>query len=134
MKNQKGFTIIELMVVTLIMGLLMALSVAAITGAKKSARDANRKADLEQIRSALEMYKSDNQEYPTTAQGLDELEDEGYISELPSDPSGYTYYYNRTSESVYQLCGYLETGGDDNCGGNCGAPGGAVCNYEVANP
>lgn len=122
---------VELMVVTLIIGILVSLAVVASIGAKKSARDGKRKADLEQIRSALEMYKSDEQEYLADAD-INLLVSEGYLSEWPSDPSGYSYYYHRVSTTTYRLCAYLETGGTDNCGNQCGAPGN--CNFEVTNP
>jgi len=133
--NKKGFTLVELMVVTLIIGILIGLSLVASVGVKKSARDGKRKADLEQIRSALEMYKSDLEEYPDSATvGLNDLVAKNYLSELPSDPSGYIYYYDRSSINVYQLCAYLETGGSDDCGDNCNAPTSNVCNYETINP
>lgn len=133
MKKTKGFTMVELMVVTLIMGLLMSFSVAAIIGAKKASRDTKRKADLEQIRSALEMYKSDENFYPTDALGLPDLVNKGYMPEVPPDPSAYSYVYDQTSSNTYDLCAHLETGGTfDFCGGgnNCGGD----CNYQVNNP
>lgn len=125
----KGFTLVELMVVTLVIGILISLSLAASTGAKKSARDGKRKADLEQIRSALEMYKTDQGEYP---ENKDLLVSGGYLTEIFPDPSGYVYFYRKISANQYQLCAYLETGGKDNCGNNCSAPGN--CNYETTNP
>lgn len=130
--NKKGFTLVELMVVILIIGILIGLSLVASVGVKKSARDGKRKSDLEQIRSALEMYKSDEGEYPDDDDDL--VSD--YLSELPSDPSGYIYYYYRVSTNTYQLCAHLETGtSDDFCGGgnHCGSLP-ENCNYETINP
>ncbi|MBI4004548.1 prepilin-type N-terminal cleavage/methylation domain-containing protein, partial [Candidatus Roizmanbacteria bacterium] len=60
MTNQKAFTLIEILVVATIIGLLLAGAVASYTTLNRSSRDARRKADAEQIRSALEMYRSNN--------------------------------------------------------------------------
>lgn len=126
--QNQGFTLVELMVATLIIGILVGLSVAAMSGAKKSARDGKRKADLEQIRSALEMYKADNNTYvswpdtcdssigvgstcPIDPPGSDwggTLETvletpPGYISDLPTDPlnnSTYYYYYRAVCDTT----------------------------------
>jgi len=62
--KRRGFTLIELMVVLTVIGVLMGLALVSHQGARKSARDGKRKADLEQIRSALEMYRADKEEYP----------------------------------------------------------------------
>ena len=66
MRKNKGFTLIELLVVISILGVLLALSVFGMQGARQSSRDGRRKADLEQIRSGLEMYRADCNAYPTT--------------------------------------------------------------------
>src|SRR3972149_9954423 len=65
--RDSGFTLIELLVVISIIGILIGLSVFGLQGARKSSRDAVRKADLEQIRSGLGMYKADCDTYPLTA-------------------------------------------------------------------
>ena len=55
-----GFTLVELLVVIAIIVILISVSLVGLTGSRETARDAKRKADLEAIRSALELYKSDN--------------------------------------------------------------------------
>ena len=67
MRIKKGFTLIELLVVISIIGILIAVSIFGLSGARESARDARRKSDLELIRSGLELYRADCNAYPTTA-------------------------------------------------------------------
>lgn len=64
MSKQKGFTLIELLVVVAIIGLLSTLAVLALGSARQKARDAKRVADVQQLRSALELYYADNNQYP----------------------------------------------------------------------
>ncbi len=134
--NKNGFTLVELLVVTTIIILLSSVAVVSYQSAGKKSRDNKRKADLEQIRSALEMYRSDNNQYPAGnfSQMTTALKNAGFLTEAPSDPKGYSYYYKQTTTTSYDLCAYLESGGPANCGNNCSAPGGAVCNYKVTNP
>src|SRR4030042_7080650 len=66
-KAQPGFTLIELLVVIAIIVILISASLIGLSGSRETARDAKRKTDLESIRSALEMYKSDNNKYPSLA-------------------------------------------------------------------
>lgn len=120
---KKGFTLIELLVVTTIIVLLTATAVVTYTAFLKQSRDAKRKTDLEQIRAALEMYRSNNNTYPTT--GLSQLTAPTiYIQSVPTDPKNptYTYYYSGTA-SDYTLGSYLEGGVTTcvagQCGGNC---------------
>jgi len=127
--RKNGFTLVELLVTMTVIAILMGLAFVSFSGTKKTARDGKRKADLEQIRSALEMYRSDNEKYPSS---LSDLTSGGYLSSLPADPLGYTYYYEKSDDNHYQLCAYLETGGSDDCGDHCSAPG--ACNYKVTNP
>ena len=64
-KNKSGFSLVELLIVFSLMGVLLSISLAALGSTRKSARDSKRKADLEQIRSALEMYRTDVGIYPS---------------------------------------------------------------------
>lgn len=66
-KSTKGFTLLEILVVVTIIGLLAAIGVVSYGSLLKGSRESRRKADLEQIRAALEIYKSANNVYPTTA-------------------------------------------------------------------
>lgn len=120
---KKSFTLIEILVVVTIIGLLTATAVVTYTAFLKQARDAKRKADLGQISAALEMYRSNNDTYPTTS--LSQLTAPMiYIQAVPTDPKNptYTYYYSGTA-SDYTLGSYLEGGGATcvagQCGGNC---------------
>lgn len=67
MPSKKGFTLIEILVATTIIGIILSLSLVSLEGSKKASRDSQRKANLEQIRSALEMYKADKGYYPLQA-------------------------------------------------------------------
>lgn len=64
--NKKGFTLIELLVVIAIIGLLSTLAVVALGSARQKARDSKRLSDLKQIQTALELYFTDHNAYPTT--------------------------------------------------------------------
>ena len=68
-KNIKGFTLVELLIVIAIIGVLSALLMANFIGVRQRARDAQRKSDLRQMQSALELYRSDLGLYPTTQNG-----------------------------------------------------------------
>ena len=145
MTKNKGFTLVELLVVISIIGIIMALSIFGLQGARESSRDGRRKADLEQIRSAIEIYKSDCNKYPLAVQ--DNLKGDGsvascsvgnvYISALPDDPSAPEgiYRYYSADGITYEICAYLEqgTGSPVSCGSqtSCGL---GRCNYKVTNP
>jgi len=127
--RKNGFTFIELLVSITIILVLTSIGMVSYQSANKGARDNKRKADLEQVRAALEMYRTDNDVYPAALSGLTT----DYLSEIPTDPKGYSYYYNRITVTSYDLCAYCE--GDeyvDDCGANCSAP--ADCNYKLTNP
>lgn len=140
--NFSGFTLIELLVVISIIGILISLSIFGLQGARQSSRDASRKADLELIRSGLELYKSDCNLYPATLSspliGDDSTpscsSSNSYIDNVPTDPASpsrvYVYY---SAGTTYEICASLEQGtGTVTCGGssNCGES----CNYKVINP
>ena len=102
----RGFTLIEIMVVVVIMGILAALVVPKLMGRTDDARIIAAKQDIATVMQALKLYKLDNQRYPTTAQGLQALiakpsvgpaadgwKAGGYIDKLPKDPWGNPYQY-----------------------------------------
>jgi len=135
--RKKGFTLIELLVAISILAVISGIGIISYRTAQQKARDSKRKADLEQVRAALEMYRSDTETYPVGnwSEAIAALSGgtEKYISTTFTDPKNYSYYYNSTDGYTYSLCAYLETGGTGDCGANCGsAP--ANCNYQVRNP
>jgi general secretion pathway protein G len=82
-REQSGFTLVELMVVMLIIGVLAAIAIPAYIASLKSAREAVLKEDLHVMRQAIDSYTMDKQKGP---QSLDDLVQAGYIKEIPSDP------------------------------------------------
>jgi general secretion pathway protein G len=102
----RGFTLIEIMVVVVIMGILAVFVVPAVLGRTDDARVAAAKQDISTLVQALKLYKLDNQRYPTTEQGLQALvvrptsgpaangwKEGGYLDKLPNDPWGHPYQY-----------------------------------------
>jgi general secretion pathway protein G len=104
--QQQGFTLIEIMVVVVIMGILAALVVPKLMGRADDARIVAAKQDISTMMQALKLYKLDNQRYPTTEQGLSALINKptagpaangwktgGYLDKLPKDPWGNPYQF-----------------------------------------
>ena len=81
--RQRGFTLVELMVVMLIISILLAIAVPSFISAIRSAREAALREDLHTMRDAIEQYTEDKQEAP---QSLDDLVQAGYLKSLPVDP------------------------------------------------
>lgn len=135
-----GFTLLEIMVVVLIIGMLMALIAPRIFGRFAQTKADLAKAGVKQIAQQLELYKLDNGQYPTTEQGLDALVHEpsseprprrypegGYVSvDLLRDPWQNPYKYDRPGKNnpnTYDIYSY----GDD------GVPGGDGLNSDIGN-
>ncbi len=103
---QSGFTLIEIMIVVVILGILAALIVPKVMGRPDEARIIAAKQDVAALMQALKLYRLDNITYPTTDQGLQALvvkpasapippnwKSGGYLDRLPKDPWGHDYQY-----------------------------------------
>jgi general secretion pathway protein G len=114
-RGQDGFTLIEIMVVILIIGLLALMVVPRLRGVADRAKRTKAQADIQELKQALDRYYLDNGSYPTTDQGLQALvapptggrlpsnyEQGGYIEKLPNDPWGNQYFY-QSDGSTYAL-------------------------------
>ena len=134
MKNQKGFTLIEIMVVVIILGLLAGLVLPRILGQEEKAKIETAKVQIRSLEGALDAFKLDNGFYPATDQGLDALikkpetgripnkwREGGYLkpARIPKDPWGKEYVYlSPGSEGrEYEIVSYgadNEPGGEGN--------------------
>ena len=118
-----GFTFIELLVATTIIALLSAIGLVSFTSANRKARNGRRQADLEQVRSALELYRSDEGLYPATDGNWSDTVTEitPYLSSpgIADPKQGAAYYYSYdtsppysgsscSSDRSYALCARLE--------------------------
>lgn len=103
-RRQAGFTLIEIMVVVVIIGVLAALVVPGVLGRADDARVTAARSDISSLMQALKLYKLDNQRYPSAEQGLEALVRKPtagtipanwkvYVEKLPNDPWGRPYQY-----------------------------------------
>lgn len=125
-KSTAGFTLIEVMVVVVILGILAALIVPKIMSRPEQARIVRVKQDITSIQAALDMYKLDSGIYPTTDQGLQALvtqpttppiprdwKSDGYLQDIPIDPWGEPYQYLNDNEKL-RIFSYGPKGKDGN--------------------
>jgi general secretion pathway protein G len=125
-----GFSLVEILVVLVIMGLLISVVAPTVLNRADEARVQKAQADFKAIETALKIYKLDNYVYPTTEQGLEALvepssldpeprnfKEGGYLSELPVDPWGNPYLYlspgERGEVDIYTLGADGLSGGED---------------------
>ena len=127
-RRQRGFTLVEIMVVVVIIGILGMLVVPKLLGRTGEARVTAAKTDIATLMQALKLYKLDNQRYPTTEQGLQSLttkptsgpaangwKDGGYVEKLPKDPWGNAYQY--LSPGLHGEIDVFSFGADGQSGG-----------------
>ncbi|QEQ95409.1 type II secretion system major pseudopilin GspG [Neptunomonas concharum] len=127
--QQRGFTLLEIMVVVVILGLLVAIVAPNVLDNQDKAMVEKAKADIAALEQALDMYKLDNHNHPTTDQGLEALvskpqinpepknyRPDGYIKRLPKDPWGNPYQYLQPGEhgsfDIYSLGSDGDNGGE----------------------
>ena len=121
LSSREGFTMIEVLVVATIIGVLASIGLVSYQSANKKSRDGKRKADMEQIRSALEIHKSDNGDYPATGD-LAELVP-NYMSSIPEPPANssiasYNAGYTSSDGTTYSICQDLEVDLTEYCVNN----------------
>jgi general secretion pathway protein G len=127
-RNARGFTLVEIMVVVVIIGILGALVVPKLLGRTGEARVTAAKVDIAAIMQSLKLYKLDNQRYPTTEQGLQALitkpssgpaangwKSGGYMDKLSKDPWGNPYQY--LSPGIHTEVDVFSLGADGQPGG-----------------
>ncbi len=125
---QSGFTLIEIIVVVVIIGLLAAVVTQTLSGRTDDARIAKARQDIQAMETALTLFKLDNFRYPTTEQGLRALVEKpadpeirnwkegGYIKRLSKDPWGRDYLYENPGThgeiDIYTLGADGQAGGE----------------------
>lgn len=142
LRNNRGFTLIEIMVVVVILALLAALVGPRIMGQSDKAKIADTKVQIRNLESALKFYKLDNGVYPTTEQGLKSLVEkptvgkipknyraEGYLESknVPQDPWKNDYVYVSPGDhGDYDLCSYGTDGAKGGEGNNAD-----ICSWDI---
>ena len=128
-RRQRGFTLLEIMVVIFIIGLLVAIVAPNVLSNQDDAMQQKARADIATLEQALDMYRLDNYRYPTTEQGLAALTSpptqaplannyrlDGYVRRLPEDPWGNDYQYRSPGDmgavDIYTLGADASPGGE----------------------
>jgi general secretion pathway protein G len=133
MKKTQGFTLLEVMVVIVILGILASMVVPNLLGSQERANMQKAVSDVTALETSLSLYKMDNYDYPSTEQGLEALVDQtdiepeprrfpedGYIKRLPKDPWGNEYVLLNPGEQgkmdVFSVGPDGEAGTEDDIG------------------
>jgi general secretion pathway protein G len=115
--NKKAFSLMELMVVIIILGLLASFVLPSLTGKSEDAKEKIVCVQMKSISQALKMYKIDNSVYPTTEEGLKLLADKKYFEDnkLPLDSWGSNYIYTADEDSfeIISFGANKKEGGND---------------------
>ena len=132
--NNRGFTLIELMVVIIILGILAMWVAPKIMSRPEQAKQVKTQLDIQNLETALKLYKLDNGSYPSTEQGLEALvtrpndptvrnwKPGGYMDRVPTDPWGNAFAYESPSEhGDYAIMSY----------GADGSPGGEDVDTDI---
>jgi len=154
-RKAKGFTLIELLVVIAIIGILASFAIASFTSAQAKGRDSRRKADVDAIKKALELFHSDTTGAAFYPQGMgtptgSTLTTPGFIRAYPSDPSSATLFYTYTASggictagnnlvsnancTSYSLVACLENANDPQRDGTDTCAAATTVSYTITNP
>jgi prepilin-type N-terminal cleavage/methylation domain-containing protein len=126
-KNNRGFTIVELLIVIVVIGILAALVIVTYNGIQQKARDTERKTDIKALQGHMEAYWADNAKYPTLAQANDASAGGFRQTNFKGlDPASFADPKNTASQvlcgaATASCYGYLPTpaGCDNGAGGDC---------------
>jgi len=108
-QSNKGFTLIEIMIVVTIIAILSAIIIPNVINYPKRARVTATKLQIQQFRTPLELYYNDKGRYPSSEEGLEALVKEGLIKKIPLDPWNYPYHYRYPGEispEEYEIWSY----------------------------
>jgi general secretion pathway protein G len=114
--HESGFTLVELMVVLVIIGLLATVVIINVMPATDKAATTKARADIATLEQGVEMYRLNRLQYPSGENGLKALVDEGQIKRLPNDPWGNPYHYSNPGRDgrAFDIVSY---GADGKSGG-----------------
>jgi type II secretion system protein G len=149
-RKSSGFTIVELLIVIVIIGILAAITIATYSGIQSRARDTQRKSDIAQLTKAIESYYAVNGDYPFYAGWCTQISNpsysaafkaelQPYMSKIPYDPlyavTSQDYFYRNVNDQSYNLYAELEESdkSDDGFAG-CTRIGGIDNEYDLRYP